>query len=343
MKKPVIHEALFRVLSPLFFGLLVYLMLLLMNNQTAQLNQLFRSQEMYVCMLLALVLFEILRLGVSAGEKRHWSERKRWWLLATAWNSLAVVLVIGVVYSYYVVVIGFAPGQGEIIRFLGLYLPGGWFYLALYASQFYLHKENKEQLAAEQERKLALEQQFSDFSNELSPGLLYKSLEELLLLIRKDKTEADDFVNLLAHHYRYRLLNRQQEVVTLEAEKEAASHYLSLMQKIRRQQIKLQEIPALADDFYLPPGSLQIAVQWLLSNSLHNDTPHLLQLELQEKQLLISLEATESLLPDPDSNYAFARLQRSYQVLSNIESSILRQPGRLTISLPLLQSLAHHP
>lgn len=338
MKKPVIHEALFRILSPFFFGMLVYLMLLLMNNQTAQLNQLFRSQEMYVCILLALVLFETLRIGVIAGEKRQWSERKRWWLLATVWNSLAVILVLAVVYTYYVLVIGFAPGQGELWRFTGLYLPGGWFYLALYASQFYLHKENKEQLAAEQERKLALEQQFSDFSNELSPGLLYKGLEELLLLIRNDKTEADDFVGLLAHHYRYRLLNRQQEVVSLEAEKEAACHYLSLMQKIRRQEIKLQEIQPLPDDFCLPPGSLQIAIQWLLRNSLHDNSSRCLGLELQENQLVISLKAIESLLPDADSNYAFERLQRSYQVLSNAECTISRQAGTLIINLPLLQS-----
>lgn len=342
MKKSVIHESLFRLLAPLFFGLLVYLMLLLMNNQTAQLNQLFRSQEMYICMLLAGVLFESLRLSILASEKSSWSERRRWWLLATLINPLAVLFVLLVTYGYYIFVIGFAPGQAELWRFAGLYLPGGWFYLALYASQFYLHQENKAQLAAEQERKLLLEQEFSDFNNELSPALLYKGLEELLLLIRKDAGEADDFVGLLAHHYRYRLLNRQQEVVTFEAEHEAAAGYLSLMQKIRRQEIRLELVSAVPSGLSLPPGSLQIAIQWLLSNSLPKDEMLTLRLECLENWLEISLEATEALLPDADSNYAFERLQRSYRILSNHQCELIRETGRLKIRLPLLLHQPHH-
>ncbi len=343
MKKSVIHETLFRLLAPLFFGVLVYLMLLLMNNQTAQLNQLFRSQEMYVCMLLAFVLFESMRLAILTSERSNWSERRRWWLLSTIVNVLAVALVIGVVYGYYVLVIGFEPAQGELWRFTGLYLPGGWFYLALYASQFYLHKENKAQLLAEQTRKQLLEQEFSDFSNELSPALLYKGLEELLLLIRKDAKEADDFVGLLAHHYRYRLLNRQQEVVSLAAENEAAYHYLSLMQKIRRQEIKLLIKPAPSADFCLPPGSLQVALQWLLSNSLQREENLSIQIEQQDNRLEISLAGTESLLPDADSNYALERLQRSYRIFSNHQCAIHRHGGRLYIRLPLLQSQPYLP
>lgn len=338
MKKSVIHDTLFRLLAPLFFGVLVYLMLLLMNNQTAQLNQLFRSQEMYICMVLALVLFESLRLAVIWSEKRYSSERRRWWLLATLASPVAVATVILVVYAYYQWVIGFAPGQGELWRFAGLYLPGAWFYLALYVSHQYLHKQNKAQLAVEEEKKLLLEQEFSDFSNELSPALLYKGLEELLLLIQHDTQAADDFVGLLAHHYRYRLLNRQQEVVSLAAEKEAALHYLSLMEHIRGQKLHLALTETLPEGYCLPPGSLQIALQCLLSNSLHQGVNREIQLQLQDQALLIGLDGLATLLPDADSEYAFARLQRSYHILSNHSCEIRLSPGRLSIHLPLLQS-----
>ncbi len=343
MKKPVIHEALFRLLAPVFFGLLVYLMLLLMNNQTAQLNQLFRSQEMYICMFLSLVLFESLRLAILTIEKRLLAESYRWWLLALVVNPLALLLVLLVTYGYYVFVIGFAPGRGDLWRFVGLYMPGGWFYLALYASQYYLHKENKAQLAAEEERKFLLEQEFSDFNNELSPALLYKSLEELLLLIHTNATAADDFVGLLAHHYRYRLLNRKEEVVSLEAEMEASCHYLQLMQKIRRQEINLTLLPARGGNHFLPPGSLQIAIQWLLSNSLQQQNTLELVLEQYENKLTISLQALEVLLPDADSNYALERLQRSYRILSNQKAELVRKDGWLSLHLPLLQSLSQLP
>ncbi len=337
MKMTVLHQPLFRLLAPVLFGLLVYLTLLLLNNQAAQLDQLFRSQEMYVCMLLAALQSELLRWLILKIEKRVPGERRRWWLLVTAGNSLTVLTALTALWFYYVYGIGFPPGSGELWRFAALYLPGGWFLIALYASQFYLRRQNTAAMSREVARRSMLEQEFSDFSHELAPELLYRSLEQLLLLMHQDQQAAEDFLNLLAQHYRYRLLNRREEVVPLAAELEAAGQYARLLGGIRRQEIVLETTGVQTIDAQLPPGSLVTGLFWLLANSITEPGACHIQVALTGNELQLSATSREKLIRDADSAYAFERLCRSYQILSDRPPKATANRSGLQVKLPLLQ------
>jgi len=59
MKKLFIHHPLFRLLSPLFSGLVVYILLLLINNDIDQLYEEFLTQELYVCIALTFLIQEL--------------------------------------------------------------------------------------------------------------------------------------------------------------------------------------------------------------------------------------------------------------------------------------------
>ena len=62
MKKLFVHHPLFRLLSPLFSGFIVYLLILLINNNVEQLQEQFLGEELYVCIGLSFIIQELARL-----------------------------------------------------------------------------------------------------------------------------------------------------------------------------------------------------------------------------------------------------------------------------------------
>src|SRR5688500_5057738 len=64
MKRYFIHNGLFRVLAPAVYGVLVYLLILLINNDVVRVNELFISEEVYVCIGLCYIVFEFIRLQI---------------------------------------------------------------------------------------------------------------------------------------------------------------------------------------------------------------------------------------------------------------------------------------
>lgn len=337
MKSPLIQNPLFRLLAPVVFGLLVYLMLLLLNNQVGQLSTLFRSQEMYICILLAAMQFESLRFLVGRSRLGNaGNERRRWWLLALAGNGIATTLLLTALWAYYVYVIGFAPSGSELLRFAGLYLPGGWFYLALYGSQFYLQRQNIAQLEQEAEELARLEEEFNDFSAELHPTLLYDALEQLLIRLPHQSAEADRYLQLLASHYRHRLINRQEEVIPLKYELEAAETFLALLRPIRRQQLVLVCDPLPHDELLLPPGAVFTAIYWLLRHGISGENESPIQLQLEGQQLTLRWAQPGRLQPDAESSYALARLVRSYRRLSSQQPATQLGDNEICVHLPLL-------
>ena len=58
MTKLFIHTPLFRFLSPIFSGVVSYLLILLINNNIEQLQEQFLGQELYVCITLSYIVHE---------------------------------------------------------------------------------------------------------------------------------------------------------------------------------------------------------------------------------------------------------------------------------------------
>ena len=62
MKRLFIHNPFFRILTPPVYGVLVYLIILLINNNVEQITTLVSNQEVYVSIAMSLIAFESMRL-----------------------------------------------------------------------------------------------------------------------------------------------------------------------------------------------------------------------------------------------------------------------------------------
>ncbi len=319
MKKPFIHNPFFRLLTPPVYGLLVYLIILLVNNNVEQIATLISNEEVYVSMGLSLIAFESMRLTLVLVERLKISGRRKLILQGLATSLVSVGFVLFAMGQYYRLVIGYNISLREQLLFGFIFLITAALYNALYIGNRYILHENTQLL--EQERKLRenLEAEFSSFRREINPNLLYDSLEELILCMHNQAEVAEELIDSLAALYRYQLVNRQREFVTLSEELHAVNHLLRLIRARHPDQIIWTASVDDTESVQIMQGSLLTTLDNIIRNTLISvQSPLVISLMVEEDDyLVLTHRLNDKLLLHPESQAAFQQLQRSYSIYSD--------------------------
>jgi len=319
MKKIFVHNPFFRMLAPPVFGVFAYLIILLINNNVAQIATLASNQEVYVSIVLSLISFESMRLTIVLLSRFSKSASNPIAIQVAATTFVSVAMVLLAISQYYQWVIGFDISQRELWIFGIIFVLTALLYNALYVGNQYLHLENT--LRIEQEHKLreSLESEFLSFRQDINPDLLYDSLEELILCIHKKTDTAEELIDSLAALYRYQLIHRQKEFVKLSEEIHAIQHQIRLANQKHKNAIRWVDKMENADRVELMPGALITAIDSVLRNTLiSSDAPLTLTLAQEDEEyFVLHHELNDKLQLHPDSLEAFQRLQRSYSVYSD--------------------------
>jgi hypothetical protein len=64
MNRIFIHHIVFRICAAPILGVLIYLVILLVNNSVRSISELFSNRELYVCIGLSYISFESMRLVI---------------------------------------------------------------------------------------------------------------------------------------------------------------------------------------------------------------------------------------------------------------------------------------
>src|SRR5215204_824970 len=109
MRKYFIHNPIFRLLPPAVYGILIYLLILLINNNVSQVNEFFSSGEVYICIGLTYLSFETLRLVIFLFNKflkeRYIFIRVPAQIISS--TLLSTVIVVIAIITYFIYVVGF--------------------------------------------------------------------------------------------------------------------------------------------------------------------------------------------------------------------------------------------
>jgi sensor histidine kinase YesM len=342
MNRLFIHHTVFRICAAPILGVLVYLLILLINNSIEGVSELFSHEELYVCIAVSYLTFESMRLAVKLVEKKgaSWPSRKRILFQTTATLLVNLGMVYLSISSYFLMALGFSIGRYELYVFMIIFGVTGLLYNLLYFSHYYLQQENK--LRVEQERKLQekVEADFASFRSEINPDLLYESLENLILTIHNNADQAEEQIDYLAGIYRYSLVNRQKELVSLDEERHAAQNLLSLLNYRYNGQLNLiAEIPK-EREILLIPGSLLISIDAIVRNTLLSaKSPLVIRLYLEEEDDYLVLQHTmnDRLMKHQESMDSFSRLQRSYAFFSDKPFVQVKAGRENYIKFPLIR------
>ncbi|HMI68323.1 MAG TPA: histidine kinase [Cyclobacteriaceae bacterium] len=341
MNRLFVHNAFFRLGSGLLFGVLVYLLILLIHNTVEDINKIFSNEELYVCIALSYIAFESMRMVIRLLDRRFSDLDFQKRLIAQIAGSLAASLgLISIAISaYYRWAIGFSIGSGELNIFLIIYGIVGLLYSILYFSHFYLQRENKSRIEQETRLREKVEADFASFKSEINPDLLYESLENLILTIHHNAESAEEQIDYLAGIYRYSLIHRHKELVSLEEELMAAGNLVHLL-NFKAHHISLVSTLSETHSIHLIPGSLLVTLDSIVRNTLISaHSPLVMNLSLEEDDDYLVLQHTlnDKLISHADSLIAFGRLQRSYSFFAEKPFLQIKAGGENYIKFPLVR------
>ena len=348
MNRLFIHQPLFRILSAPVVGLMVYLLILLINNDFTDLKNIFNSAEIYVCIGLAYLSLESMRLTLSISEKwlARQIVRRRILFQFVSTLTISLLLIALSIHLYYIWVIGFSISPSELSLFLSIYGVIGLLYNVLFFSNYYLNRENT--MLIQQEKKLQekLDADFVAFRNEINPDLLYESLENLILTLQHNVDHAEEQIDYLAGIYRYSLINRHKELISLEEELQAAQQLINLLNYKYQNQLNLLNSIKNTHEIQLIPGSILVTLDSIVRNTLiSKQSPLVVRLYLEEGDEYLVLQHTinDRLQLHKESLQAFVRLQRAYTFFSENPFVQVKAGKENYINFPLVQVPTDEP
>jgi sensor histidine kinase YesM len=341
MKRYFIHHPVFRIVAPVIYGLIVYLLILLISNTVGQVTEIVSTKEVYVCIGLTIITFETIRLIIVLLTRYHAGQSPRIQLtvqlVTTTLISVGFVMVSLSVYFEYVV--GFSMTDTQFLIFMLIYLITAWLYNLLYLSDYYLQKENTLKLQAEIQHKEILEMEMLEFQHDINPDLLYESMENLIGIMYRDVDKAEDYIDSLASAYRYVLTNRHHELITVEEEMEAGRNVIKLLNEKYFGQLRL-EANLDAEDLKLKliPGSIPLLLESVIRNSIVTRfEPFVIVVYREDDYLVIQSKLNDRLMIYPGSDVAFTRLQKSYSLYTELPLIKVKAYQENYIKLPILQ------
>ena len=92
MRSNILDQPLFRLVLPSFYGLMIYILILLINNNLQSLTEAIFTHELMLCVVLAYFISESVRLVIIQFEKR---------LVENLKKSGSLFAMIGAVFSWW--------------------------------------------------------------------------------------------------------------------------------------------------------------------------------------------------------------------------------------------------
>lgn len=336
MKKLFIHKPLFRLLSPVFSGVIVYLLILLVNNNVAQLQNEFLGEELYVCIGMSYLIQEFSRILLLLFKRFSFFYNTLLSIVLQIVISmiLCVVIVTFAITLYYKNVLGFSPNSEELWLFNSIFCAITVIYTLLFISHQYLYKINNEKLKEEQNYLIHIEQDFKEFKQGINPDLLFESLENLLVLIQQDKDKADDFIDYLATIYRYILSSKQKQLVPWKEEIENTEVLVKLFNYLPYRNVTI--INKLESSFLIVPRSLLFIIEQIIRTTIISATVELTILIEEEKEYFKISYQTNDKITAVFSIDSFNEIERIYRIYSNSKIEVITSDSKRTIAIPKL-------
>lgn len=336
MKRLFIHNVFFRLLCPFFSGALVYILILLINNNVEQLRESFLGQELYVCIGLAFIIQEYSRFSLLFFDKLQWKSSQLWQIILQLVCSIVItiVLVTLVMTLYFKNYLGYTPNVRELLIFNSIFSFIAIMYMMLFFAHQFLYKTNTSLLDEEKAALKEVEMNFSDFKSEINIDLLFESLESLIVLMKHDPLTAENFIGDFSSVYRHVLNNRNNELILFTEEFKVVKDLVSLFENLPYRRIELHS--EVAQDFYVLPSSMTSLVEKIVRSSISSDHLSLqIRMRIEENALVFSYQHEDNLTGGLQKD-DLSELTEQYLFYSSKEIRVTNINGIRSIFLPKL-------
>ena len=340
------NSALFRLTSPVLFGLLTYLLVLMFFDSIDMLLENFFSREVLFIIGLTFLFFEGNRLIILLNNKLLPVNRnlKIRIIIQYVCSVLGTLIIVSTtLYYYFTHVEGFSTIQTELITFNGIYLLIIIFYNLFFFSLVFVNRKNEAKVQQEETKRKNLVMELESFKYQINPDFLFQSLEIIMSELYRDKKSADDLINDLSKTYRYTLDNKHNDLVSLKDEIDSLKLVCEIFKARFNKNMGLNV--AVNEDklaLNLIPGTLKLILEFALSeNIITTSLPLKISIEGNENnQLIIQYPLSNKLT---SKNPVLERIEfmfKAYGYYSGNKAEnayLVKENGNRKFTIPLLE------
>ena len=177
-------------------------------------------------------------------------------------------------------------------------------------------------------------------NNELDPHFIFNSLNTLNHLILNNPQQAYLFNNKLAQVYKYFLINKNNELISLSDELEFIDSYFFLLQMRHDDKLNLQTEFNKNNErlVMIPPLALQILVENAIKHNefSHSDPLHI-KIAMNHQYLKVSNNMKPKAYLVNSTGIGLKNLSSRYKILCNKDNIIENTDREFTVKLPLIK------
>jgi two-component system LytT family sensor kinase len=189
------------------------------------------------------------------------------------------------------------------------------------------------------EKEVAVSKYIS-LKDQISPHFLFNSLNTLTSLMYEDRDLASDFVTRLAKCYRYILDNREQHLVSLEAELEFLDAFIFMMDIRHKGALQIEyDIKIDSKIYQIPTLSLQMLVENAIKhNYFSKQKPMFIEISTDKrKNLFVRNTLNKREIKEPTTKLGLVNIIKRYSLYTDREVKIFSGNGMFEVKLPLLE------
>ncbi|HVG40018.1 MAG TPA: histidine kinase, partial [Chitinophagaceae bacterium] len=189
----------------------------------------------------------------------------------------------------------------------------------------------------DQERQHA---EMNVLKNELDPHFIFNSLTALAHLVNDNTDKAKLFIQKLAQAYKYLLMNKDREIISLNEELQFLDNYFFLLQIRHDHKLKLEvDIDESRNNrVMILPCALQILIENAIKHNQFTEAePLVINISLNGVFLNVSNNVRSKPYMVESTNIGLKNLSTRYKLTCNKDIVINRLKERFIVKLPIIQ------
>jgi LytS/YehU family sensor histidine kinase len=183
-----------------------------------------------------------------------------------------------------------------------------------------------------------VQNQLEGLKRQLDPHFLFNSLNTLAALIDDKNEPAQKYLSLLADVYRYVLVSREKDTVTLEEEMAFLDAYLYLNKTRFRDNLQVEtQLAETCMQKQVAPMSLQMLVENAIKhNVVSKDKPLTISIHGDDEGLLVSNNIQEKQILESSTKVGLQNIVQRYSLLTHTPVNIWKEDNYFKVKLPFI-------
>jgi sensor histidine kinase YesM len=226
-----------------------------------------------------------------------------------------------------------------IYKFIAVCIAAVILFTLLYEILFLSKERELDNKIVDQLDKERSQAELQALSNEMDPHFIFNSLNTLNHLIINQPQQAHLFNNKLAQVYKYFLINRTRELISLKDEMEFIDDYFFLLQIRHDSKLHLHvQLDEENGKTLIPPCALQVLVENAIKhNEFSEDYPLHIRISMNGQYIRVSNNSKPKPYSVNSTGIGLKNLGSRYRIITKKNIEIEKGRDNFTVKLPLIR------